>query len=67
MMGPEAFNTGELLQLLDGQRLELAGGLYAMCSKCRRVVQLNKRFLGSLHLCTLDEKSESEEENDDVL
>lgn len=45
------FSEDELDELREGGRVDLAGGLYSVCWKCRCVVKLNKTFFGGLHLC----------------
>jgi len=36
------------------------GGLYDTCSKCGRLVKLNKFLFGDLHICAVDEEREPE-------
>ena len=44
-----AFALGEALQY--GEAVSIGRHMYGVCDRCRRVVQLNKRLFGSLHLC----------------
>jgi hypothetical protein len=41
-----------LLELQMGRSLVIGGKVYRVCPGCKSVVQLNKPFLGSVHLCS---------------
>jgi hypothetical protein len=38
--------------LLEGRSIILGGKIYCVCSDCLTVVQTNKTFFGSLHVCS---------------
>jgi hypothetical protein len=33
-------------------KFQLGRRVYAMCGSCKKMVRVNKRILGSLHICT---------------
>lgn len=39
-------------QLLRGEFVTAGNRIYAMCGGCGKVVQLNKRIFGSMHICS---------------
>jgi hypothetical protein len=38
-------------RLRRGEIVEVGGKLYAYCPECKKLVRVDKPFLGSLHLC----------------
>lgn len=42
-------NVGQ--RLARGEVVALANKLYCVCRLCGKPVQLNKRFVGSMHIC----------------
>lgn len=42
-------------RLAAGEIIEVGGKLYAACADCGSIVQINKRFFGSLHACLTPE------------
>jgi hypothetical protein len=48
-------------QLQNGKIVSIGNKMYAICSKCQNIVQINKFVLGSLHICNSAHNTVSDE------
>jgi len=47
-----------------GEVFTVGNRMYSYCSDCEKIVCLNKRFLGSWHLCLTDEERALKRQNE---
>ena len=47
--------------IVDGKVVRVGNKLCVMCSRCHKIVQLNKFIFGALHFCTAEEEPAKKE------
>ena len=48
---PAMFTEAEIKELRNGKVIDVGGKRFRLCAGCQQIIQINKTFFGSTHLC----------------